>query len=70
MFINYLQGFHLKAISGNTSKHDISIPRKTLVAGFHFSKFRCCKPTTFPKNSNNFFLEFGKLFHNKHNNLW
>ena len=25
------------------------IPRKTLIAGFHFSKFGCCKPMTFPK---------------------
>ena len=24
-------------------------PRKTLILGFHFSKFGCCKPTTFPK---------------------
>ena len=24
-------------------------PSKTLILGFHFSKFGCCKPTTFPK---------------------
>ena len=35
-FINYLQGFHIIAISKNTSKYDI------FDSGY-------CKPTTFPK---------------------
>ena len=56
MFINYLQGFHLKAISGNTSKYDISIRRKTVIVGFHFDEFRCCKPTTTPKNTTTIFF--------------
>ena len=46
--INYLQGLHI-AISENTSNMMSVTPRKTLILGSHFSKFGCCRPTTFSK---------------------
>ena len=44
------------------------IPRKTLIVGFNFSKFGCCKPTTFPKRAapRLFFLKFAEFFQNRH----
>ena len=34
----------------------VVILRKTLIVGFHFSKFGCCKPTTFQKKLHRGFL--------------
>ena len=44
------------------------IPRKTLIVWLIFSKFGCCKPTTFPKKllHSLFFSEFGEFFYNWH----
>ena len=44
IYINYLQGFHIKTISEN------------IYQGFHFRKFGCCKPKTFPKKLHHGFL--------------
>ena len=47
------------------------IPRKTLIVGFHCSKFGCCKPTTFLKKLHHGFFFFlgvssGEFLQNRH----
>ena len=40
---------------------------RSQIVGFHFNKFGCCKPTTFPKVLHHgYFLEFGEFFQNWH----
>ena len=40
---------------------------RSQIVGFHFNKFGCCKPTTFPKVLHHgCFLEFGEFFQNWH----
>ena len=53
---------------------NIVIPRKTLIAGFHFGKFGCCEPTTFPETTTTvFFFEVWQIFFRidiKNNSWW
>ena len=43
------------------------IPRKTLIMEFHFSKFRCCKPTTKKVPHHGSFLwSLAKFFQERH----
>ena len=46
-FFNYLQGFHMIAISENTSKYDISDCKEDTYSTS--ANLYACKPTTFPK---------------------
>ena len=68
-FINYLRGFHKYLFWKIPPNMILVIPRETPFAGFHFSKFGCCKPTTYAKKLYYrvfLFLELGEFLQNRH----
>ena len=63
-FINYLQGFHIIAISKNTSKYEISRSKEDTSRGSTSANLDAVSEQLSKRTPQPYCLEFGKFFQN------